>query len=64
METRFNQTNRNEDIQESSYTGLDVFSPVGRPLGKGTATKFDDETLEKAHRYVLFNCDALKPFIE
>lgn len=64
MNTRFNQVNRNKDNQEASYSSLDVFSPVGRPLGKGTATQFYDETLEKAHQYVLFNCDALKPCVE
>ncbi|KAH6757747.1 hypothetical protein C2S51_038655 [Perilla frutescens var. frutescens] len=36
----------------------------GRALGKGKAMNFDVETLNKAHQYVLFNCDAVSPYIE
>ena len=64
VETKFNQVNRNEGNNEIPYCGLDAFSKVGHPIGKGVAEKFDDETLKKAHQYILFNCDALKPYIE
>lgn len=66
VESKFNQTARNEDIEieRSTESELDVFAVVGRPLGKGTPTNFDAETLKKAHQYVLFNCADLIPYIE
>lgn len=64
VETKFNRPNRNQEVEDDLYLGLDVFSTKGRPLGKGVATTFDEDTLKKAHQYILFNCDALKPFIE
>ncbi|KAG6529930.1 hypothetical protein ZIOFF_012147 [Zingiber officinale] len=40
-----------DDSQKELYPGSSGFA-----LGKVIATKFDDETLKKAHQYVLFNC--------
>ena len=64
VETRFNKLGRNEDIGSCPRKGLDIFSAVGRPLGKAIAREFDEESLEKAHRYILFNCDAVLPYIQ
>lgn len=63
VETRFNRLNRNDD-DVVERIGLDVFSPSCRPFGKGIAVTLDDEILTKGHRYVLFNSDAVKPYIE
>lgn len=64
MLRQFNRLNRNEDVHEDQRRGLDVFSTVGQPLGKGCPTKFDDASLKKACQYVLFNYDALEPYLE
>ncbi|KAL3834135.1 hypothetical protein ACJIZ3_008871 [Penstemon smallii] len=63
VDTRFNQLGRNDDRGGSTREGLDIFSRVGRPLGKAVPKVLDEQILEKAHRYVLFNCDAVLPYI-
>lgn len=45
-----------------------IFPNVGRPLGvkkqsKGKKVSLDEDTLTKAHRYVLFNCDQVDGYI-
>lgn len=64
IETRFNQSTRNEDTIIDSTFALDVFTASGHALGKAIATKFDAETLKNAHQYVLFNCHQLQSYIE
>ncbi|XP_027067562.2 uncharacterized protein [Coffea arabica] len=61
--TKFNRSSRNEDGGESSTEGLEIFSIQGRPLGKGNSVAMDDETIKKAHQYVIFNCEAMDPYI-
>nr|XP_027086532.1 uncharacterized protein LOC113708268 [Coffea arabica] len=61
--TKFNRSSRNEDGGESSTKGLEIFSIQGRPLGKGNSVVMDDETIKKAHQYVIFNCEAMDPYI-
>ncbi|XP_042396490.1 uncharacterized protein LOC121986596 [Zingiber officinale] len=64
VETRFNQSTRNDDTTIGSTFALDVFTTSGYALGKAIATKFDDETLKKAHQYVLFNCHHVQSYID
>ncbi|KAG6478970.1 hypothetical protein ZIOFF_062419 [Zingiber officinale] len=64
VETRFNQSMRNDDTTIGSTFALDVFTASGYALGKVIATKFDDETLKKAHQYVLFNCHHVQSYID
>ena len=64
VETKFNVKARNEHDVECSHIGLDVFMVLGHPLGKSMPTRFDQETLNQAQQYVLFNCDSVKPYIE
>ncbi|XP_073130868.1 uncharacterized protein [Henckelia pumila] len=64
VETKFNQSTRNDDTTIGSTFALDVFTNSGYPLGKAIATKFDDETLKKAHQYVLFNCHHVQSYID
>ncbi|CAN1129852.1 hypothetical protein LINPERHAP2_LOCUS5479 [Linum perenne] len=70
VETRLNRTPRNED--NNTY-GADIvnqeevnsfFHHSGRPIGKGDLVIMDNETLAKAHQYVLANCPLVNPFIE
>ena len=51
-------------MNDNAIIGLDVFTIIGHSLGKGTAMRLDDETLTKAHQYVLFNSEAVRPYIE
>ncbi|KAG6506087.1 hypothetical protein ZIOFF_031402 [Zingiber officinale] len=47
VETKFNQSSRNDDINIDSTFALDVFNYSGYALGKAIATKFDIEILKK-----------------
>ncbi|KAL6584869.1 hypothetical protein OROMI_004158 [Orobanche minor] len=60
VETRQNRTGRNEDRDFLINEGLQIFSKSGHPLWKGEHVVLDKKTLEKAHRYVLFNCEEIK----
>ncbi|KAL6574218.1 hypothetical protein OROHE_001122 [Orobanche hederae] len=52
---------RNKGRPEGSIAeGLQIFSKSGYPLWKGEPIVLDKKTLEKAHRYVLFNCEEIK----
>ncbi|XP_071940083.1 uncharacterized protein [Coffea arabica] len=64
VETKFNRPNRNEEIHKEIEDGLDIFCESGHPLGRGKPTVFDAHILSKAHQYILFNCDAITPYIE
>jgi hypothetical protein len=64
VQTRLNARSRNVQDDPDPRVGLDVFAMLGRSLGKGIPTKFDADSLTKAHQYVLFNCSAVKPYIE
>ncbi|CAN1193087.1 hypothetical protein LINPERPRIM_LOCUS28168 [Linum perenne] len=41
-----------------------LFKKVGRPLGKGELITLDNESLTKAHHYVLTNCKEIVSYIE
>ncbi|XP_071918866.1 uncharacterized protein [Coffea arabica] len=64
VETKFNRPSRNEEVHKEIEEGLDIFSESGHPLGRGKPTVFDAHILSTAHRYILFNCDAVTPYIE
>lgn len=67
MESKFNERSRNEDVRHfttSSAHGLGIFSSRGDDAHNGKVKKLDAETLKKAHQYVLFNCEEVKPYIE
>lgn len=64
VETRHNRVGRNEDGDCTVSEGIKIFSVAGRPLWIGEPFVLDKRTLEKAHRYVLFNCDEIKSKIE
>nr|XP_027124174.1 uncharacterized protein LOC113740857 [Coffea arabica] len=64
VETKFNRPSRNEEVHKEIEEGLDIFSKSGHPLGRGKATVFYAHILSKAHQYILFNCDAVTPYIE
>ena len=64
VETRHNRAGRNDDGDPTNTEGLEVFTMTGHPLWTGEAIVIEPETLEKAHRYVLFNCEEIHHKIE
>ena len=57
VESKLNRPLRNDEADENS-------SSIGRTLGKGVAFMLDDTSFSQAHRYVLFDSAAVKPFRE
>lgn len=67
--TKHNQPSRNDDNPEDSESSLFLqqsmlFPQVGKPLGRPMVYTLTDKEATQAHRYVLFNCDAVKPYLE
>ncbi|XP_077248875.1 uncharacterized protein LOC143888370 [Tasmannia lanceolata] len=64
VESKLNRPVRNdEDGHVEMEEGFSIFSLAGRPLGEVKSCPLDQTTIEQAHRYVLFNCPAVSPFI-
>ncbi|XP_057989061.1 uncharacterized protein LOC131172125 [Hevea brasiliensis] len=65
VETNFNQSLRNDDeIDLPPPQNAPLLIVPGRPIGKVFDAILDDQTRMQAHRYVLYNCDSITPFIE
>ena len=72
VETKFNQAIRNDDEdalfskENNSYLmeNLPLLIALGRPIGNVRNEPICDQTLAQAHRYVLYNCDAIARFIK
>ena len=66
IETRFNRVGRVDDFssQCDSYQKSSIFPSIGRPVGKVSTFTLNQLELAQAHRYVLFNCSIVDPFIE
>jgi len=65
MKTRSNRPSRVDDYANTNYCHLStLFPPIGR-IVSGSST-FELSTVEKTqeHRYVLFNCPEVKPYIQ
>ncbi|XP_077251807.1 uncharacterized protein LOC143891036 [Tasmannia lanceolata] len=64
VQSKLNRPVRNdEDAHVEMEEGFSIFSLAGRPLGEVKSCPLDQTTIEQAHRYVLFNCPAVIPFI-
>ena len=63
-DTRFNRPTRNNDDSGSNRPNGSLFPNVGRPLGGKEGIMLDEDDWVRAHRYVLFNCDALYTYQE
>ncbi|CAA0839635.1 Unknown protein, partial [Striga hermonthica] len=66
--TKHNKPSRNEenqDHQESDLLGevSSLFPPVGKPLGRPSSFILTDLEKLQAHRYVLYNCKAVIPYL-
>ncbi|XP_077250153.1 uncharacterized protein LOC143889727 isoform X1 [Tasmannia lanceolata] len=65
VESKLNRPVRNdEDIPTEIEEGFAIFSVAGRPIGNAKTCALDQLIVDQAHRYVLFNCPVVEPFIE
>ncbi|KAH6775537.1 hypothetical protein C2S52_013098 [Perilla frutescens var. hirtella] len=65
IQTKFNMVGRNYDgTCDKSQGQMSIFSQYGRTLGAGLTRFLSDDEWEKAHIYILKNCDEIQPFIE
>ena len=67
--TKHNLPSRNNDKPDQFETPMSrqestLFPPVGKPLGKPSAYSLTDREKLQAHRYVLYNCDAVVPYLK
>ena len=66
IETRFNRIRHvNDEPNDIGYEEVStIFPKIGRPVGSGTTFMLDPVEKIQAHRYVLFNCREVEPFLE
>ena len=65
IETRFNRVERNDDSLHGQPEGvLSIFCQKARPWGSRKLIKLPPDELQKAHWYVLNNCEELQPFLD
>jgi hypothetical protein len=67
--TKHNQPARNDDNPHQSESSIYshksiLFPPVGKSLGRPIGYTLGEDESVQAHRYVLFNCDAVKPYLK
>lgn len=67
--TKLNKSSRNDDSLDQIDSNLhghksSLFPPVGKPLGKPSNLILTNMEKLQAHRYVLFNCDAVNPYLK
>ncbi|XP_052166301.1 uncharacterized protein LOC127783071 [Oryza glaberrima] len=66
--TKHNLPSRNNDKPDQFETPMSrqestLFPPVGKPLEKPSVYSLTDREKLQAHRYVLYNCDAVVPYL-
>ncbi|XP_031248828.1 uncharacterized protein LOC116106594 [Pistacia vera] len=65
IETRFNRVERNDDSLHGHPEGvLSVLCQKARPWGSRKLIELPPDELQKAHWYVLNNCEELQPFLQ
>ena len=64
FETRFNRHERNDDRQNEEISSLSVFNQRARPFGKREEIQLPRKLIQKAHWYILNNCEELQPYLE
>ena len=67
--TKHNKSSRNEENQDHHESDLygevsSLFPPVGKPLGRPSSFILTDLEKLQAHRYVLYNCEAVIPYLK
>lgn len=67
--TKHNQQSRNHDQPDQFESPIyghvsTLFPPIGKPLGKPSVYTLTDIEKLQAHRYVLYNCEAVIPYLK
>lgn len=64
VDTRFSRLQRNFDNVGTELQCSSTLTKHGRPLWNGEMFTLEETTWVQAHRYVLFNTDAISPYLE
>ena len=65
VESRLNRERRfHEPDEEQSIISSEIFLVVAKAVGSRKPYKLKEHEMLQAHRYVLFNCESVGPFIE
>lgn len=66
IETRINRPARVDDYPDDSASSRTstIFPPMGKAVGAFQSFELSDMVKTQAHRYVLFNCPQVKPYID
>jgi len=65
METRTNRPSRVDDYSNSECSQLStLFPPIGRVVSASSTFELSTTEKTQAHRYVIFNCSQVKPYIQ
>lgn len=64
VESKFNKIRRSDDICGDRIVEFQIFSNLGRHIGRQDCISLPKEIISKAHRYVLFNCSEVESFIK
>lgn len=69
IDTKFNRKGRNDDDNDEEdenalKSKLEVFTTLGRPLGRGSPLELSHEECDQVHFYILQNCDELGQFVK
>ncbi|XP_021862945.1 uncharacterized protein [Spinacia oleracea] len=66
IDTKFNRKGRNDDEEGEDHgfsdSNLEIFRPLGRPIGQGAPVHLSFEECDQIHSYILNNCDELVQF--
>lgn len=64
VETKLNRPPRQVESDPAVVeTGFEIFAHTCRLIGAGINTNLTPEEFIQAHTYVLFNCEAIRPYI-
>lgn len=65
VETSLNRPSRQVECHPTVVEkGFEIFANTCRPIGAGVNTKLQPLEFFQAHTYVLFNCEAIRPYIK
>lgn len=66
IETRINRPARVDDYPDDSASSRTstIFPPMGKAVGAFQSFELSDMVKTQAHRYAVFNCPQVKPYIE
>lgn len=66
IETKFSRHNPGpqDQVLRLTTSGLGIFRPAGAPIGRAVVRELTNEEWGQCQRYVINQCEEVKPFIE